>query len=263
VATSGPNQSGAVAEFDDGWQPFSNVANAITFDQVYSTVTIGGELSISNYLDYTGFGTFTGIGAGDSVTAVEIEVAGKTAATGTPTMLNAQLIVGGVVVGDIAPVDVSVFTSTETYQSSGVITVGSPDFGTTLTGADLTSNFGVRIQFSNDGTQEVFSVDACRVTLTYSSGTTYTIDVTAGAFSETGQSADVLVTRNIDVTAGAFTESGQTTDIPVTREVDASAGTFTLTGQPLDVQVPTATVGDNTTGLRSQLSNLRSQLSGL
>lgn len=167
MATSGPNQSGAVSEFDDGWAPWSNVGNAITFDQVYATTTIGEDLpEFSNFLDYTGFGTYDGVGAGDSVTQLLIEVAAKTAATGAPKIASAQLIIGGVTVGSSVGVSSLAFTSTESYKSFPVVNVS--DFGVTLTGAQLNaSDTGVRVQFRNQTTTEVLSVDACRITATY------------------------------------------------------------------------------------------------
>jgi len=252
VATSGPNQSGAVAEFDDGWNPFSNVANAITFDQVYASVTLDAsfDTALSNFLDYTTLGTFTGVGSGDSVTAILVEVAGKRTGTGGSRIANIQLIVGGTVVGNSVGVASSAFGTSESYVSAAGGSVSIASLGTTLTGSQLTSTFGVRVQFDNPSGNDTLEIDACRVTLTYTSGTVYTIDATAGAFSEAGQSADILAARNIDASAGAFIESGQTTDIPVTRDVDASAGTFTLAGQSADVVV------NSTGGGRSRLTLL-------
>lgn len=172
MATSGPNQSGTVAEFDDGWTAWSNVANAITFDQVYATIALTID-QYSNFLDHTSFGTFAGIGAGDSITAIEIEYAGKKAGSGSFVIVSVQLIVGGVVVGSSIPIGTGSWTGTESYSTTGVLMITS--FDTTLVGSQLTSTFGVRVQFSNGGVSDTLSIDACRVTLTYTGGSSVSI----------------------------------------------------------------------------------------
>lgn len=183
MATSGPNQSGTVAEFDDGWSPWTNDANAITFDQAYATTPLdSGETALSNYLDWTTFGTFAGIGAGDTVTHVEIEWAGKTSGGNDCSATSVQLIVGGVVVGTETTLSIAEFTGTESYISSGAKGVVG-DFATTLNGSQLTSTFGVRVQFKSVGALETLSIDACRITLTYTpsaSPATFSPVTTAG-----------------------------------------------------------------------------------
>ncbi len=167
MATSGPNQSGVVVADDrDGESPWTNAGNAKTFDQVYATCDMfgGGK---SDFLDYTTFGTFTGIGAGDSITAILVEVAGKGLAGGKTVILSVQLIVGGVLVGSASTAGSGTFGTSESYVAFAGGAVAITDLGTTLVGSQLDSTFGVEIQLRDPVDDDTVSIDACRVTLTY------------------------------------------------------------------------------------------------
>lgn len=167
MANSGPNSAGAVAEFDDGWGAFSNVANAITSDGAFATAANspegGGQV---NYLDYTSFGTFTGVANGDSVSSITFEVKCKVStAGGTPRMLSVQLLVGGVPVGDPLDTGASSVAPAAKWVSSGSVSLAS--LGTTLSGAQANAaGFGFRVSFTSAANGATFSIDDARVTLT-------------------------------------------------------------------------------------------------
>lgn len=167
MATFGPNQFGAVAEFDDGWAAFTNAGNAITDNDGYATVALdpGSEIYNSNFLDY-GTAGITEPADADNVTDIFIEVAVKETDSGETTRLyTVQLLVGGSPVGD--PYEVNqAFSTSEAYV--GLTGSVAGNFNTTLTGAQVkASGFGARIQFQASGASTTVSVDAARVSGTY------------------------------------------------------------------------------------------------
>lgn len=165
MATFGPNQFGAVSEFDDGYAAFTNPGNAITDNDGYATVALdpGSEIYSSNFLDY-GTAGITGPADADSVTDVLVEVAVKSSGGGA-LLSTVQLLVGGSPVGN--PIDVSQgIGGSESYI--GISGAVAGDFGTTLTGAQVkASGFGARIQFIAGSGAVTISVDAARVSGTY------------------------------------------------------------------------------------------------
>lgn len=171
MATEGPNQFGAVSEFDDGWTPITNVGNAVADDNSYATVSLNASefTAYSNFFDWVTAGLSAPADAAD-VTHVLAEVACKS--TGSfSRVFSVQLLVGGSPVGDVVNVAASIGAS-ESYVSLGTIAVsGGSSFGTTLTGAQAkATGFGVRIQFDQLSGSETISVDAARVTITYTGG---------------------------------------------------------------------------------------------
>ena len=168
MATFGPNQFGAVAEASAFAAAWTNPGNAITDNDGYATVALdpGSEIYESNYLDY-GTAGVTEPADGDTVTDVFIEVAVKSSGGGV-TLSSVQLIVGGSPVGSAFSVG-QVVDTTEGYI--GLTGSVSGDFGTTLTGAQVkASGFGARIQFVASAGAVTVSVDAARVSGTYTAG---------------------------------------------------------------------------------------------
>lgn len=166
MATSGPNQGGTAAEVADGFIGWTNPGNAVVDNDSYATVAMQADPpALTNRKDYTNFPAFTGVAAGDVVTHVKVEVALKVS-SGTVSIGNVQLIKGGVPVGTAKDlVGVTSSSTSEVYLSTGDISVSS-DFITTLAGSELTSTFGVRVQFLAADGSFTLSVDAVRVTVT-------------------------------------------------------------------------------------------------
>lgn len=63
------------------------------------------------------------------------------------------------------------------------------------------------------------------------SATTYTLTASAGTFSVSGQTANLLFNRRLTCSAGTFSLSGQSAGLLKTSSLSASAGTFALSGQ--------------------------------
>lgn len=66
-------------------------------------------------------------------------------------------------------------------------------------------------------------------------GDTYTADLTAGSFTLTGNSADLLFNRQVDLSTGVFSLTGNSTDLLLGRVADLSTGGFNLTGNAVDL----------------------------
>ena len=162
MATSGPNQGGTATEVIGIFEVWTNPSFAVVDNNAYATVTM--EILAANHLDIKTFGTFLGVNAADVVTHVTVETALKVS-TGTVKIANVQLIKADVVVGSVKSLNIQSSSQTEVYISSGALSVAD-DFVTTLVGSDLTSAFGVRIQYAAFNSLITLSVDAVRLTLT-------------------------------------------------------------------------------------------------
>lgn len=210
MATSGPNQAGAVVETDVFETPWTDTSNAIVDDNVYALSSLPDFNYRTNYLDYSTFGTFSGVAAGTVITNVTVEIAGKGTNGGVVRPETYQLIIGGSPVGSAYDASAATFGTSETYVSSGAMTVAG-NLGTTLNGAQANaSNFGVRVQFiASNGPGDDLYIDACRITLTYSASTAYTLDAQPGSFSVVGVAAQFPVSRSsLNAQSGSFTITG-------------------------------------------------------
>lgn len=167
MATEGPRQATVVTETSDGETPWTDPGNAITDNDSYATCTLG-ELARTDFLDFTDF-DFATIDDADTVTNLQVEVAAIQSATGI-SWTYADIIKAGSPLGNPKSSGSSL-GAVETYLSISNTMV---NWGTTLTGAQVkASNFGMRVQFLNQEPMEsTISVDACRITLTYTAAAT-------------------------------------------------------------------------------------------
>lgn len=74
-------------------------------------------------------------------------------------------------------------------------------------------------------------------TLQASGGSTTTVNLDAGSYTQTGQALGIAVTTKVDLDAGSYTFSGQSLDVQVqhTTAVDLDAGAYSLTGYDLGI----------------------------
>ena len=88
---------------------------------------------------------------------------------------------------------------------------------------------------------------------------TYTLDLQAGSYTYTGQSATIERDRVLTASAGSYTYTGQSVTILRKRYLDASAGSYVITGQDATIlrnRVLSASVGSYLyTGQSSALSH--------
>lgn len=89
----------------------------------------------------------------------------------------------------------------------------------------------------------------------------YTLTAAQGSFSETGQTAGLLVKRTVAAAQGSFSETGQTAGLLVSRTVGAAQGAFALTGQAATLTV--AGVGAYTLSAAQGAFALTGQEAGL
>ena len=62
-------------------------------------------------------------------------------------------------------------------------------------------------------------------------GTEYTLTITAGSYSTTGQSVDLPVARSLAITSGSYGTTGQSIGLIVNRSLALTAGSYSTTGQ--------------------------------
>ncbi len=171
MATSGPNQGATCTDAGGGETAWVNASDGVVDNNSRATNPTD-ETSRTNYIDIVNFPTFTGVGAGDTVTDVQIELACLDGVgNAEQEWIAAQLIKAGVASGNELEPAVPL-TAAETYISfSAATNVGG--FNVSLVGADLDATFGVRVQYRRIGASPVtISQDACRVTVTYTEAST-------------------------------------------------------------------------------------------
>jgi hypothetical protein len=146
--------SGSVA-----WTNPGNAVGSSPSDNVYATSAIGSGSS-TNYLELTNpdisLAPFM-----TTITGFVIEIERKVSSSG-PTDLTIKLIKGGSVVGNNK--SGASWSTTESFVTFGA---GNDLWGSTWTGSDFNSTFGVQIQATNAGSSSTCSIDSARVTVYY------------------------------------------------------------------------------------------------
>ena len=168
MATAGPNQGSAAVQTSDTAIPWVNPENAVSDDDNYATVALNDSLK-SDFLDITGFGF--SIPDGATVSAIVVEVACKQSVASQAGWYTLRLIKAGSPIGNSVFPDGSAIPTSEEYITSGSKSLAT--LGTTLSGVEANAvNFGIRLQFTGGvgAGPSTVSVDAVRITLTYSSG---------------------------------------------------------------------------------------------
>lgn len=164
MSTAGPNQGGAAANRTSSGNAWTNPGNGVTENSTSATCSLAND-NASDYLDITTFGTFSGVGAGDNIDTVQIEVRCSQSVASQIDWQTFDFIIGGTPQGnDYGTGSWSPGTSLG-YLS---VTVDpTNDLGAPMSGADFASGFGVALGFYNSNVStSIISVDAVRVTLT-------------------------------------------------------------------------------------------------
>lgn len=243
MAEYGPNIGGAAA---DAGSPGETVwvlpGNAAAEDASNATQALDGEQG-GRYLDITEFGSFTGLGASDEITNIKVEVKGRS--TLADASLDAvDLILEGTALG-VNPTGLT-FGQTTSWQTAIDDTPLLWGFNPgQLLGSNCGSGFGIRLRFfSSDVT--TIQVDAVRVTLTATAGSSYTLTAETGSFALTGNNAGLIASRLLQASAGSFALTGNNAALLASRSLVCSAGSFAMTGNDaslLGTRILTASAG--------------------
>lgn len=133
------------------------------------------------------------------------------------------------------------FTTTEATRTYG----GATDkwgLTTPLTATNLnSSSFGVEFvgegNFSGSTQTGYLYVDWLRIKVYYTTATSYTLTVTNGTITYTGQSVGIKTGRNLSVSSGTVTYTGQTVGINIGRRLTVLPATVNYVGQTVGIRV--------------------------
>lgn len=232
MADTGFLSPGTMAQGGSGPTSWSNPSNAATSNNAYATfINVTGS---SSTLTATNFGS--SVPSGATINGIEVTIERKSSSGSAHKDFTVQLVKGGTASGT-NKADTATFYGT----SDATITYGGASdlWGNTLTVSDVNAtNFGVVFQCNNTAAAlNTCSVDAFSLKIYYTTTTSYTLTVTQGTVTYTGQSVGVKVAHKLTVANGAVTYTGQSVSLKRGYKLTVSPATVAYAGQGVGLSV--------------------------
>jgi len=209
----------AVDAADVGTVAWTNPANALTNNDTYATVTLNSG-AISHHLKTTGYGF--AIPTDATITGIQLTIDRYTSGPVGSTRIRdseVRLVKAGTVIGDNKAA-----TSTDWPRSGATTNYGSTSnlWGTTWTPTDINdSTFGAALAVTTPNTSNRTAyVDYLAITVTYTRGTTTTVDCGGGT-------PVVLLGESITCVASVTRSAGASTPAGTVNWTTDATGTFT------------------------------------